>query len=356
MQLLCFSLFVCSAGCVFAQKAAAWKDDWLVNWEQRAIELQPLGCPSLTVDPSNCPGEFPRYLPVRVEPNYTQVIPMAIWQTWKSIEASGPNHYAAVMSFLYDNPEYEYHMFDDDSALDFMCQFYPEYALLYQQVVPGAVKADLWRLALIYRYGGVYFDTDCESVTPLRNFIWSNASVVTGLGVVKDFHQWALIYSPHHPIIKSALQTAVHRLRQLYNKQIGGNMVQTTGPGALSAGVDDVLHANKCTPVKRMQVSETPGEMVKAQQSAQCLKAVGVMQIYSGDFLGHNVLFKHKNADAEKNRISVYYGAVERDFASLFQTVPIVDAGRGNVKVGECLVKKDAKYRALARRAARMLG
>jgi len=355
MYLLFFAFLIYGAGCVLSQRLAEWKDDWLVNWQERAIESQPMGCPSLSVDPSNCPGEFPRYLPARVKANYTQVIPMVIWQTWKSIEASGPNHYAAVMSFLYDNPEYEYYMFDDDSALEFMCQFYPEYALLYQQVVPGAVKADLWRLALMYRYGGVYFDTDCESVTPLRSIIWSNASVVTGLGVVKDFHQWALIYSPHHPIMRSALQTAARRLRLLYNKKSGGNMVITTGPGALSAGVNDVLHANRCTHVERLEVSKVPGEVVDAQQNPPCVKGVGVMQIYSGDFLGHKVLFKHKNADAEKNRVSVYYGAVERDFASLFRSVPILDAGRGKAKVGECLVTKDAKYRALAH-AARLMG
>lgn len=342
-------------GCVYSQRSADWKDDWILNWERRALESQPSGCPGLDVDPSNCPGEFPRYLPARVEANYTQIVPMVIWQTWKSIEASGPNHYSAVMSFLLDNPEYEYHMFDDESALQFMCQFYPEYALLYQQVVPGAVKADIWRLAVMQRYGGVYFDTDCQSVTPLKNVIWNNASVVTGLGVVKDFHQWALIYRPGHPIIKAALQIAVRRLRQLHNQRVGGDMVKTTGPGALSAGVDATLLANRCTSLARLQLSKVLGEVVDAEQSEQCVQGVGVLQIYSGDFLGHNVLFKHKDADKEKNRVSLYYAAVQRDFGSLFQTVYIKEAGRGKVKVGECLVNSDAKYRALAH-AARQLG
>eukprot|EP01032_Pedospumella_encystans_P010693 gene10693-12478_t len=347
---LLLAAFCCST--FAALKGSEWKDDWLRDWEAQALKSQPDNCPSLFVFPDKCPGILPKYLPARVASTYDQVIPKVIWQTWKSVQASGPNHYLAVLSFLHDNPEYEYYMFDDASALDFMCTFYPEHALLYQQVTPGAVKADLWRLAVMYRYGGVYFDTDCASTTSLKEIIWPNASVVTGLGVLRDFHQWALIYAPQHSIIKSTLKTAVRRLRQLYNDRKGGNIVDITGPGALSAGVNEALQAANCTPLARMQRSPRPDEIMDAQQSTQCLQSVGVLQIYSGDFLGNKVLFKHPNADKEKNSVSLYYGQVQNSHARLFHEVPIYSAGSGKVNVGDCVVLADAKYEALAKRHA----
>ena len=61
-----------------------------------------------------------------------------------------------------------------------------------QVLVPKAGKADIWRLAIIYRYGGIYADSDVKALYAFRSYIWPNASVVTGLGSKKDFHQWCV--------------------------------------------------------------------------------------------------------------------------------------------------------------------
>ena len=62
-----------------------------------------------------------------------------------------------------------------------------------QVLVPKAGKADIWRLAMILRYGGIYVDSDVKALHPFREYIWPNASVVSGVGSHKDFHQW---YAP----------------------------------------------------------------------------------------------------------------------------------------------------------------
>ena len=348
-------IFVVSFGNGNADSNEMWKDDWILEWSKRATvvgqkdpEFASICSQGVVNDRINCSRRLPRYLPARVKADYTQVVPMVIWQTWKSVEASGPNHYAAVMSFINHNPEYEYYLFDDEAALEFMCTFYPEQALIYQQVAPGAAKADLWRLAIIYRYGGVYFDTDSESIVPLRNIIWQNASAVSGLGSLKDFHQWALIYRPLHPIIKTTLKIAVHRLRQIYNKRTGGNIVTATGPGALSTGVDITFQMYSCAPLSQLTRSKVLSDIIRLDQSRLCMEAVGVLQIYSGDFLGNKVRFKHKNADAEKNAVSLYYGGAQQNFDTLFQDVYIYDTGKGTVTVGECHLNSSARLRALA--------
>ena len=38
-------------------------------------------------------------------------------------------------------------------------------------MVPGAAKADIWRLAVIWRYGGVYVDSDVVALRPFREVL-----------------------------------------------------------------------------------------------------------------------------------------------------------------------------------------
>ena len=59
-----------------------------------------------------------------------------------------------------------------------------------QVLIPKAGKADIWRLAIIYQYGGIYVDSDVKALYAFREYVWPNASVVSGLGSRKDFHQW----------------------------------------------------------------------------------------------------------------------------------------------------------------------
>ena len=59
-----------------------------------------------------------------------------------------------------------------------------------QVIQPPAAKADIWRLAIVLHYGGVYADSDVKALQPFRERVWPNASVVSGIGRGKDLHQW----------------------------------------------------------------------------------------------------------------------------------------------------------------------
>ena len=66
-----------------------------------------------------------------------------------------------------------------------------------QVVVPKAAKADIWRLAVILRYGGIYADSDVKALHPFREYLSPNASVASGIGANKDFHQWCELGGLH---------------------------------------------------------------------------------------------------------------------------------------------------------------
>lgn len=130
------------------------------------------------------------------------------------------------------NPGYQVRYYSNDDALNFIKQEFPEYLDDYNTLVPGAYKADLLRLLLLYRYGGVYNDIGHVYLEPLSTFI-SNESLV----VCKDMDTWpkhylhnAFIASvPKHPVIKEAIDVVTEHIRSRY---YGNTFLDPTGPGA----------------------------------------------------------------------------------------------------------------------------
>jgi hypothetical protein len=328
------------------------KDEWLQGFEERAKlkakEFPPGKHCNTTADghEANCIYNLPMYLPARSTAKYTQKVPFRIFQTWKSMRAAGEHAYKTMTSFINDNPEYDYYLFDDVEALNFVCTFHPEYALLYQQTRLGAAKADLWRLMVILRYGGMYVDVDSASTVPIRDYLWRNASGVSGIGGMNDFHQWALIYTPRHHIIKHALLAATSNLDRTFRERGHGNICYITGPAALQFGVIKALKEFSCPIYTDPQFyalrGRTPkNETLDIPQPQNCLDALGVIQIYNGDFMGNHIIFKNSAADQEKDHTVEHY-SYNNSFSEMFHTdVAIVPDGK-YTKVGQCQVKGDS--------------
>lgn len=62
---------------------------------------------------------------------------------------------AAVVS---NNPHYIQVYFTNDDNRHFIQLYYPHILDVYDALKPGAFKCDLWRLLVVYTYGGVYND------------------------------------------------------------------------------------------------------------------------------------------------------------------------------------------------------
>jgi hypothetical protein len=251
-----------------------------------------------------------------------------------------------MTSFIDDNPEYDYYLFDDAEALNFVCTFQPKYALLYQQTKLGAAKADLWRLMVNLRYGGMYVDVDSSSTTPIREYLWRNASMVSGIGGLRDLHQWALIYTPRHHIIKHALLTATGNLEKKLHDRTWGNIVSITGPVALQQGVVKAFKEFNCSIYSEPRFYTLRGSTPKnatldIPQPQSCVEALGVVQIYNGDFMGGHIIFKNGRVDYEKDHTVTHY-RTNNTFEELFRPdVPVVPNGR-YTQVGQCNVKGDS--------------
>lgn len=116
-----------------------------------------------------------------------------IHQTWKSSELD--NQLKKYQnSWLRLNPEFQYHFYDDQDCLNFICQYYPLYAAVYHHLQTGVQKADFFRYLIIYHYGGIYADIDMECYKAFDCFISLRGLILSIETKISQTHQSMLNY------------------------------------------------------------------------------------------------------------------------------------------------------------------
>lgn len=165
------------------------------------------------------------------------MIPLQIFQTWKTKTHLSPLMLEAVQSVKQMNPEYSYTLFDDfdcETMLQSLSTHDPRFLQAYFRLKPGAFRADLWRYIMLYYYGGVYLDVDFHAYVPLRELIEPTDDLVSA----KDrpqagIYQAFLACRPHHPamwrVIELTLDNILHQ-RPYHDK------LAVTGPIACGMG------------------------------------------------------------------------------------------------------------------------
>jgi mannosyltransferase OCH1-like enzyme len=78
-------------------------------------------------------------------------IPLHIYQTWHSNQL--PKYMQECVDKLKkDNPEFEYHFYDDNQCREYIKDNFNKDVLhAFDKLIPGAFKADLWRYCILYK-------------------------------------------------------------------------------------------------------------------------------------------------------------------------------------------------------------
>lgn len=128
------------------------------------------------------------------------------------------------------NPEYKLFYFSDTDAEQFITSEFPEYINDYKSLVPGAYKADLLRLLLLYKFGGIYNDIGHVYLQPLNKILNGESLLLCKDKVYNYFLHNAIIGSiPNHPMIAKAIDVLINNVR---NRYYGDDPLFPTGPGA----------------------------------------------------------------------------------------------------------------------------
>lgn len=153
---------------------------------------------------------IPEYTSATKPPKGKLVVPRRILQTWKSRDLT-PAMEANVRRWIEMNPSFEHHFFDDASCVAFIGQHFGGRAVAaYDQLPPGAFRADLWRYCALYTLGGVYADVDMVCLRSLESAIGPRDTFVVPHGSLnRRFLYNAFIAStPQHRLLGELIDRA----------------------------------------------------------------------------------------------------------------------------------------------------
>ena len=142
------------------------------------------------------------------------MIPNILWQTWKTKDIPEKLKHM-VQSWDAFAPELEKKFMDDQEAAAFILKhFGDETYSLYVALPQAIMRADFWRLAVVYIYGGYYADLDVILHQRFFNLIPNNVEVMfaqEGAGL----SNWMFGAIPKHPAFKKAIEWMLKEAKQV---------------------------------------------------------------------------------------------------------------------------------------------
>lgn len=166
--------------------------------------------------------------PVRQRDHDGSGIPRVLWQTNYTDSVTLPVYMNYLVNRLMGR-DFVYRFMSTEDRLDYISEHFPAEILnCYCRLQIGAAQADLWRMLVLHREGGVYMDIDGHAVWPLRAIIKGHQRlfVLTRKGQLSNYF---LAAQPNDPVIAQIIETIVDNIQQ--DKDLG--VFDMTGPGAM---------------------------------------------------------------------------------------------------------------------------
>jgi hypothetical protein len=180
--------------------------------------------------------------------SYNSVIPLNLYLTW-SIKKLPPKMQENVDRMRKVNPEFNIQIFDCDERREFIKNNFPEDILIaYDTLKPGAYKADLWRLCVLYINGGIYIDikfncinnfkfiafTEKEHLLLDRPGFWKEGEIGLANGII--------VAKPKNNLLLRCINKISENVK---NKYYGFNNLYPSGPGLLGEQYIKMIRENK---------------------------------------------------------------------------------------------------------------
>lgn len=141
------------------------------------------------------------------------MIPKTIHICYKNIDIL--TKYALKWKTL--NPNYELQLYDDALCEKFLLDnFSSLHRDIFVFIKDGPIKADFFRVCVLYAKGGIYVDADIEPFVPIDEYIDPNVWLATCFSNPKTYYGYGVYYNPHiivanksNPILKLCIDTYI---------------------------------------------------------------------------------------------------------------------------------------------------
>ena len=180
----------------------------------------------------------------RIQPlKFTKGFPNIVFRSIGNLTVPNSLHYHCYKKWEELNPDFTFLCYTNKDCDRFMEQYYKGDVLeAYKNLKPWAYKIDLWRLCILYKFGGYYIDTFATPYVNMKemtqdcncNFISILDSSLSGNGI----HNGLIISKKGHPFLKQGITDIVQNVKKQY---YGHSSLSVTGPLALSKSVNKIL-------------------------------------------------------------------------------------------------------------------
>jgi mannosyltransferase OCH1-like enzyme len=180
-------------------------------------------------------------------------IPKKIVQTWENKNIEDEFQEKFINSWKNKNPDYDYYLFDKEERNEFIQKHFNNIIFdTYNNIIPGAYKADFFRYCYLYICGGITTDIDTLCIGKLNDFLLPNIDFLTTIdfnnNIYEGNHNLAggtIIASiPKHPILLNCINKIVYNIRN--NVSLNGRL-DFTGPGILGRAVNKFIGNEETT-------------------------------------------------------------------------------------------------------------
>lgn len=167
------------------------------------------------------------------------MIPNVLWQTYKT-KFPPQKSLESIHSWLSLNPTLEWYYMDDDKCDQFIKDhFNKDFYNMYSSLPFGVMKADVWRVAVIYVYGGIYSDLDTKCLKSVDTWLKPEYDLIVGVETKHgSINNYTFAAAPKHP----ALLFVLNFFLELFNSSSFLNKnsptpIQDFGAGGWSLGI-----------------------------------------------------------------------------------------------------------------------
>ena len=156
-------------------------------------------------------------------------IPLNIFMCWHTKDLP-PKMDIMINKIKENNQEFTIYIYDDNDCRNMIEKYFVKDVLdAFDSLIPGAYKADLWRLCVLYLYGGIYQDIKME---PIDDFKYKNIidkeyfvrdREVGGSGILNAL----IVCKKNNKIMEKGIKKIVQNVKTKY---YGKNCLEPTGP------------------------------------------------------------------------------------------------------------------------------
>jgi hypothetical protein len=140
-----------------------------------------------------------------------ELIPKVIYLSYKTKKI--PDYIIPNWKKLY--PDYEVKLYDNNDCIQFLkTEFTDEYVDIFNYIKDGPIKADFWRVCVLYKYGGIYSDIDVEPLVSIEKILENDISFLTCLSAFgQNINPHFIASMPNHKVLKMCIDKYLEMYR-----------------------------------------------------------------------------------------------------------------------------------------------